>query len=51
MCPRAWPFFVGGVICLVNSVSVCERKEREEARRREKMREREKKRENEKEKK
>ena len=35
----AWPFPVGGVICLVNSVSVCERKER---RRREKKREKEK---------
>ena len=25
----AWPFFVDGVICLVNSVSVCEEKRRE----------------------
>ena len=35
----AWPFFVDGVTCLVNSVSVCEEK-REERRRREKMKER-----------
>ena len=32
----AWPFFVDGVTCLVNSVSVCEEKREE---RREKMKE------------
>ena len=41
-----WPFFVDGVTCLVNSVSVCE----EERKRREKMKEkREDERENERE--
>ena len=37
----AWPFFVDGVTCLVNSVSVCEekrkRRERMEEKRREKL--------------
>ena len=41
---RAWPFFVDGVTCLVNSVSVCEekrkRRERMKEKRREKMKER-----------
>ena len=38
----AWPFFVDGVTCLVNSVSVCEEKREE---RREKGEERREKRE------
>ena len=37
----AWPFFVDGVTCLVNSVSVCEEK-REERRERMKEKRREK---------
>ena len=37
----AWPFFIDGVTCLVNSVSVCEekREERQREERREKMKE------------
>ena len=35
----AWPFSVGGVICLVNYVSVCEEKREKEERMKEKRRE------------
>ena len=35
----AWPFFVDGVTCLVNSVSVCEEKRKRRERMKEKRRE------------
>ena len=35
----AWPFFVDGVTCLVNSVSVCEEKREERREKREERRE------------
>ena len=35
----AWPFFVDGVTCLVNSVSVCEEKREERREKREEKRE------------
>ena len=35
----AWPFFVDGVICLVNSISVCEEKREKEEKMKDKRRE------------